>query len=235
MMWRQGLNLLCYGIFALAVAATTNGCATSNRPAAQSYTISIPVKAADVTGLILPITDQIATNQSLDLGAIAGATAGLPNGTLQTARISPQSTIQIDLRALEAAVEHQATTMTNAAAAYLEVTPADTKFARVSTMPVWDRGADYGGAAGFLDSDDLKARIGLMFVDRPCRIIGTVPSKSGMKRVIFDATFTQKGLHWIVNTPLGPDRSIPAVGVPATVHPVLIFAAWNSKIWPLPQ
>jgi hypothetical protein len=51
----------------------------------------------------------------------------------------------------------------------------------------------------------------------------------GTKRVVFDATFAQGGLHWIVDTVYGPARSI-RVGAPEIVHPVVVFASSDSEI-----
>ena len=221
--WRsQRFNLYC-GILVTSVAALTNGCATANRLAAEADSINVSVKFVDANGDTLPIAER-PSNPSLRLGAIGGTTAGWPNKTLQTDPITKQSIVQIDLNSLEAAIEQQAKTMTTEAARYLQVVPADTKFARVSTLLDW-RGPPAGTlSVAFLDPNDSKNSLGLVFFDRPCRMTGTTTSKSGEKRtLVVDLTITKPGLTWIVVAPDGTDGSVMSVA-PGTMRPLLVIA-----------
>jgi hypothetical protein len=221
--WRtRRFNLYC-GILATAVAALTSGCATPNRLTAEANPINFPVKFVDARGDTLPMAER-PSSPSLQLGAIGGATAGWPNKTLQTDPVAKQSTVQIDLNSLETAIKQQAQTMTAAAATYLQVVPADTKFARVSTLLTWSGPPAGSLSVAFLDPNDSKNSLGLVFFDRPCRMTGTTTSKSGEKRtLVVDLTITKPGLTWIVVVPDGTDRSVMSVAS-GTMHPLLVIA-----------
>jgi hypothetical protein len=222
--WRsRRFNLYC-GILATAVAALTNGCATSNRLTAEANSINVPVKFVDASGETLPMAVR-PSSPSLQLGAIGGATAGWPDKTLQTDPITKQSTVQIGLNSFETAIKQQAKTMTTAAATYLQVVPADTKFARVSTLLTWSGPPSGSLSVAFLDPNDSRNSLGLAFFDRPCRMTGTTTtSKSGEKRtLVVDLTITKPGLIWIIVAPDGTDRSVMSVA-PGTVHPLLVIA-----------
>jgi hypothetical protein len=205
------------------IAALTDGCATSNRLTVDPNAINVPVKFVDANGDTLPMAKR-PSNPSLQLGAIGGATAGSPNKTLQADPITKQSTVLIDLNSFEAAVKQQAKTMTTDAAIYLQVVPADTRFARVSTLLNWSGPPASSLSVAFLDPNDSKNSLGLVFFDRPCRMTGTATSKSGEKRtLVVDLTITKPGLTWIVVAPDGTGRSVMSVA-PGTMRPLLVIA-----------
>jgi hypothetical protein len=204
-----------------SLATVVAGCAAPSRLPPSADSISVAVKFVNAGGdPILP--DDRPEDASLRLGAIAGEIAGRPKGTLQTVRIAKLPTIEIDLSSFAAAIERQTATMTaTAAAAGLQIAPADTKFARASTFLKW-RGPPSGLHITFIDSD--SSNLTLVFFDRPCRLTGTVKRlNSGEKAtIVYDVTIEKAGLSWLVTTPTGGTESVIHAAPPA-VRPTLVI------------
>ena len=136
--------------------------ATSRLPP-NNNSIPVAVKFVNASGNAISVYDR-PEDASLLLGAIAGAISGNPKRPLQTVRIAKRPTIEIDLGSLAAAIEPQAATITaTAAAAGLQVAPADTKIARVSTLLEWKGTPGSQLYIAFVDSDD-SAFVTLVFL-----------------------------------------------------------------------
>jgi hypothetical protein len=205
-----------------SLATVVTGCTGPSRLPTNDVSISVAVKFVDGSGDPI-LTDERPEDASLLLGAIAGAIAGRPKGTLQTASIAKRPTIEIDLSSFSAAIEPQAATMTaTEAGAGLEIAPADTKFARASTILKW-RGPPSGLSIRFVDSDDSSI-LTLVFFDRPCRLTGTVKRLNSHEKLttIYDATIEKAGLNWLVATPKGSTESV-VHAAPAAIRPTLVI------------
>jgi hypothetical protein len=113
-----------------ALAAVVIGCTAPSRLSPGADSISVAVRFVNGSGNPI-LADDRPEDASLLLGAIAGAISGSPKGTLQTVRLAKLPTIEINLSRLSVEIEQQAATMTTTAVgAGLQITPADTKFAR---------------------------------------------------------------------------------------------------------
>lgn len=74
------------------------------------------------------------------------------------------------------------------------VTPEVTRFARIGAVFFNMQKREFGGGAAFFDAN-TREPIMLMYVDRPCRIVGTDDSDGLVSS--FDLDFARAGLHWI--------------------------------------
>jgi hypothetical protein len=203
-----------------SLATLMAGCTAPSRLPQNNYSISVAVKFVNGSGVPISVYDR-PEDASLLLGAIAGAIAGSPKGTLQTVRIAKLPTIEIDTSRFSAAIEPHAATMTaTQAAAGLQIAPADTKFARASTLLEWKGTPGSGLHIAFIDSDDSSI-LTLVFFDRPCRLTGTV--KRDNSTTVYDVTIEKAGLSWLVRTPKGSTESVVHVAQVA-IHPTLLIA-----------
>jgi hypothetical protein len=205
-----------------SLAAVVTGCTAPSHLSPGADSISVAVRFVNGSGNPILAHDR-PEDASLLLGAIAGAIAGRPKGTLQTVRIAELPTIGINLSNLSAAIEQEAATMTRTAAgAGLQITPADTKFARASTFLKW-RGPPSGLHITFVDSDD-SSNLTLVFFDRPCRLTGMVKqvNPDDKATIVFDVTIEKAGLSWLVTTSTGSTESVMHAA-PASTRPTLVI------------
>lgn len=198
---------------------------STSRLPPNNNSIPVAVKFVNASGNAISVYDR-PEDASLLLGAIAGAISGNPKRPLQTVRIAKRPTIEIDLGSLAAAIEPQAATITaTAAAAGLQVAPADTKIARVSTLLEWKGTPGSQLYIAFVDSDD-SAFVTLVFFDRPCRLVGSV--KDGKSTTVYDVTIEKAGLIWLIHTPKDTTGSSVVHAAPATIRPTLLIRPGTS-------
>jgi len=210
---------LLFAIAITSLAALVGGCTAPSRLPPTNNSISVAVKFVNDRGDPI-LADDRPEDASLLLGAIAGATAGPVKGTLQTVDIAKLPTVEIDLRRFSEAIAPQAATMTATDAARgVQIAPADSKFARASTLLKW-RGPPSKLNVRFIDSDD-SSTLTLFYFDRPCRLTGTV--NSGEKSTfVYDVNIEKAGLNWLIFTPKGSTESV-IHAAPTTIRPALLI------------
>lgn len=216
----HGGTALISAIAIVSFATLVAGCTGPSHLSRNNDSIYVAVKFVNGSGVPISANDR-PEESSLLLGAIAGAIAGSPKRTLQTVRIAKLPTIEIDLNSFSAAIEPQAATMiATEAAAGLQIAPADTKFARASTLLEWRGTPGSRLHIAFNDADDSSI-LTLVFLDRPCRLTGTV--KRDHSTTVYDVTIEKAGLSWLVLTPKGSAESV-VHAAPVAIHPTLVIA-----------
>jgi hypothetical protein len=217
----HGGTALFSAIAIASFATLAGGCTGPSHLPRNNDSISVPVKFVNGSGVPVSANDR-PEDSSLLLGAIAGAFGGSPKRTLQTVRIGKLPTIEIDLNSFSAAIEPQAATMTATQAAFgLQIAPADTKFARASTLLEWRGTPGSRLRIVFSDADDSSI-LTLVFFDRPCRLTGTV--KLEHSTTVYDVTIEKAGLNWLVLTPKGSAESVVHAAPPVVIRPTLVIA-----------
>jgi len=213
------------GIVVVSLVAMLAACTAPSRLPAGSDSISVAVRFVNSAGDPI-LADDRPVDASLLLGAIAGEIAGSQNRTLQTVRIAELPTIEINLRSLSSAIGQQAATLTSSGvAAGLQVTPADTKFTRVSTFLKWRKWRGrHSLQIGFADPDDDSSTLTLVYFDRPCRLTGTVERlyRGEKETFVYDVTIEKAGLSWLITIPKGSTESVVRVA-PALMRPILLI------------
>ena len=188
-------DMLASACAAMVAFATTAGVtASSEKPEAVPATISIPVYFFDATGKLLP-PKAMPGNVTIDLGAILGGLGGHVGAPLQTVHVSHDQTIQLDLAGLSARLTARASQFEETDANPLELTPQETRIARVSTVLSLSSEGSPGVAVGFWD---LRANgsLTLLYCDRPCRLRSSSAVKS-TDDFEFDAL--SAGLSWMLS------------------------------------
>ena len=213
------------GIVVVSLAAVLAACTAPSRLSSDADSISVAVRFVNAVGDPI-LADDRPAEVSLLLGAIKGEIAGSQNRTLQTVRIAKLPAIEINFKSLSSAIGQQASTLTSSgSAAGLQVTPADTKFARVSTFLKW---REWSGRPslniGFADPDDDSSTLTLVYFDRPCRLTGTVNRLNFGEKTKFsyDVTIEKAGLSWLITIPMGSTESVMRVA-PAWMRPTLLI------------
>ena len=203
---------------AIVIASLAAGCTGPNSISRSHDSISVAVKFVNGSGDLL-LADDRPEEASLLLGAIAGATVGRVNGTLQTVRIAKLPRIEIDLRSFSAAIAPQAATMIAAeAASGVQIAPPDTKFARASAL-LKSKGPRGRLTVRFINSDD-SSTLTLFYFDRPCRLVGSV--KDGESTYVYDVTIEKAGLSWLIFTPKDSTEYVIRAA-PAAIRPSLLI------------
>ena len=190
-------------VSALTCSCWIAGCATAPPSASRtSDNLSAAVMFLDADGSVVPI-DGRPSEARLTLGVIAGGIGGSPQKTIQAFSISNAQYISLDIRDISITLGSAASTMTQAEArSGFQVTPAETRLARVSTQT----SAKTKGAliAGFRD---LTTNHGLYLVyfDRPCRLLKEAQERPGRfdGSFSFDVDATESGLQWLEAVPTG--------------------------------
>lgn len=214
MSWRDAIT-------ASAVVVLTSGCVSPDHLSKITTAQVFSVKYVDSIGDPMHSVDR-PVNAELQLDAIGGSTVGMPNETIQSSRISSQSSVEIKLASFETALSKSARPITAEAARDLKMEPKETKFARVSTLLSWRPPPDGMLSVAFVDRDDTKKSLGLFYFDRPCQLSGSHPSGNGTT-VVYDINVETPGLVWVVSSREGKNRSVLRVAQ-SGVNPIVIIA-----------
>jgi hypothetical protein len=212
-------------IAASASLVLTMGCVSPVPLTGSSESTSFEVKFVDSIGDPMTSHDK-PVNAYLHMGGIGGATVGMPNGTLQSIRISNQSSVEIRLGTLEVALSKVARPITKDVADYLTIVPSETRFARASTLLSWNPPPDGTLSVAFLARDDTKKSLGLFYFDRPCRLSGVHTSGTGAT-IVYDMTVKKPGLTWVVSSREGQNKSVMRVAQSGT-NPIMVVAPPNN-------
>lgn len=173
---------------------TTVGSAYAEKPRAVGGTVTIPVYLLDAGGKPLP-TEAIPTDLVLQLGTIGGSLGGLASTPFQTVHIGHDKKFQLDLAYLSARLGNRATQFRETDAAPLELTPEETKFARVSVGVSSDAPeAPNKLAVTFWDMRP-NGSLTLLYCDLPCRLRALSTLKSTDD---FDFDALSAGLVWML-------------------------------------
>jgi hypothetical protein len=181
--------------FTLVVA----GCATpGNSPNSESDPILLEARVVNTFGDSVTSENRRA-DPTLALGAIPGDLRGGPSRTLQFVHMADTPMIAINAEALSAKMQKELSRETDDfLISGLNVEPADTRFARISTILMKKGSPAYGMAAGFINAYSYDPMT-LFYFDRPCRVTGMTSGDHGAPSPItYDAEVKKAGLTWLV-------------------------------------
>jgi hypothetical protein len=105
----------------------------------------------------------------IQLGAMPGKFGGVGDVPLQTIRVGPEMSFQLDLRSLTAKLSATAAPSDEGDAAPLGLTPNDVKFSRTSTAALSGTDPLLGLAVVFWDLEANGSLVPVFF-DRPCQV-----------------------------------------------------------------
>jgi hypothetical protein len=183
----------------------------------------VAVTFFDAVGNAKPVGER-PTDAELRLSAVPGAIAGNPYRSLVSIDVS--SALQIDIKPhdLELSVGELAAPLTREAIqSGLRMFPRQTRLARVSTT-LSTKQNDHTITA-FYDMH-AKHSLVLVYVDRPCRITGTViqpNTDSAPTTMVWNVKLSQAGLHWLAFIPEGHSKE--GVTLESSIsEPTVVFA-----------
>jgi hypothetical protein len=207
----------------IMVAAIAAGCTTPASVVEPTpERISIAAQFVDAQGN--PIASLADTSgMFLATGAIAGSLWGAAPVTIQSVPIKDLSHIELDIRTVEnGGASHAGPIAQLASAAGVTMTPAETRFARVSLLL-------YGTAAlrdRWTDSvsvDDATIKMVLAYFDRPCRFTGVIRPSGEVKRTVtYDVNVDKAGVRWISLVPVGPNAYLAQTASTSTAVKILL-------------
>lgn len=219
---------LCLFAVLCVCAGMISGCATSTLPRAASNSIEIPVKFVNAAGDVLPV-DSRPAGLELTLGPIAGSITGTAHQYTQLVPIGHQRSISLALDELSAKMDLQATKISGAAPAILQVIPQDTRFVRVATGVWFESKQPVTKSVGFLDAKTQDA-LTLVYFDRPCRLTGTAVRKTESGETLtkeYDVDVESAGFVWMTEK---HDAQHHAKGIRAVApHPILVIAPPENR------
>lgn len=199
--WPIWSHHLAITMMAASFIALEVGCSTPRQAKNGGFdSIVVQARLVDVLGYPVSVSAQYA-DAALGLGAIAGAVTGSPGRTLQYAAFTDMPTIEINASALKAAlIEQTAAETKKSMDSGLRIEPADTRFARISTL-LMNKGMAVGGIfAGFIDADSKNAMT-LFYFDRPCRLTGFARGDANSLSRTYDVVVAKPGLNWLIAQP----------------------------------
>lgn len=155
-------------------------------------TLTIPVYFLNAAGKPMPAAEN-PKDLKIELGAIAGSLGGNPDAQLQTIRVGPGSRFQLDIEGLSSKLVAHAKRFSERSGAPIQLTPADARFARVSSFASTSAGPLVGFAAVFWDSRGNGSLVPL-YCDRPCRLRAPDSAET------FEVDSPAPGLLWMLTT-----------------------------------
>jgi hypothetical protein len=211
-MKRATVSSVVTTIATITLATTQSLQASSTISASEPQCISVPVYFVSATGEQLP-TASFPSDLVIELGVISGSVGGV-DAPLETYRIRTGNDFLLDLSALTAKVSQHAARFREAGGAPLELTPAETRFARVSTGASTGAGPLAGLAVVFWD---VRANGSLvpLYCDRPCSLRAPKSDEQ------FDFDAPVPGLGWMLTKVRTP--GFVHVGV-SNPRPVIVIA-----------
>jgi hypothetical protein len=206
------------------------GCATpGSSPNSESDPILLEARVVNTFGDSVTSENRRA-DPTVALGAIPGDLRGGPRRTLQFVHMADTPMIAINADALSAKMQKELSRETDDfLISGLSVQPADTRFARISTILMKKGSPAYGTAAGFVNAYSYDPMT-LFYFDRPCRVTGMTSDDHGAASpTTYDVDVKRAGLTWLVAIPQESGGALVLVANESTPKMIVAAPADNLK------
>ncbi len=186
-----------YVIAIAAIVTFLGGCSTTSNPSIKTpsseSSFLIPIKVVDADGHEFP-KKAGPSGLMFAMGAIAGSISGNP-GRVIWVDIQDAGFVQLDLTSLST-LSRQARPIVTHEGSSLRVTPAETRFARLSTQ-AQTRTNSLHDYTEFSDSETGDGLV-LVYFDRPCRLSGRATDfgRTPDEKLLFDYDVEVSFVGW---------------------------------------